>query len=1090
MIDDKTKVKDLATELGIPPKNLLQALRELDIPAKSTSSAISAEDLPKVKAHLKATPSEDGDRREVQPGVIVRRRRQAVPQDDDVQEQPASSVSEHEPVTVASSDTPSGDATVTSETTARIIVPVGAKPEVPNRDDASDAVISETLTADADSAASSGGTPVAEEKNRESRQAAPGTDTAPARETAETTTPHTQDGHDKPRNRDGNRPRKRTGLREAAPAAKVISRPQDVAARAAEEAAQAAAKAEAEALEAARLKAERAAAEAAAQAAQASDKEAKPVRKAQPAASARPEGSSAPSLLPPVSEGARSTGTAEGDESEEDRRDRRKRRPQEPAAPQVRIISRPDPAAVAAAARTRDAAAAESRDSRPARPGGYQGQRPGGNAPGGAPGGYQGQRPGGNAPGGAPGGYQGQRPGGTAPGGAPGGYQGQRPGGFTPGAAPGGAPGAPTPDRDGQSKKKRNKTRRTVDFQQGETGVRRREDDDDMPRSRGSRRRPKSRPTPQATQPLKAAKRKIRVEEAIRVADMAHQMGLKSNEIIKVLFNLGIMATINKALDLDTATVVAAEFGYEVEKSGFAEEDYLTPNATTDAPELLKLRPPVVTIMGHVDHGKTSLLDAIRKTNVTGGEAGGITQHIGAYHVTTKRGEIVFLDTPGHEAFTAMRARGAQVTDLVVLVVAADDGVMEQTREAVNHSRAAGVPIMVAVNKMDKIEANPDRVLRELADIGLVAEDWGGETVISKVSAKTREGLDDLLELLALQADILELRANPDKPARGHIVEAKLDKGRGPVATVLIQEGTLHQGDTFVCGVFSGRVRAMFNDQGRKVKEAGPSMPVEVQGFAGVPEAGEEFICLADEKLARRIAETRAVKLRERELAKQSKVTLETFLSRSVDDQEAQTLNLVVKSDVQGSLEAILEALHKQSTDKVRINIIHGGTGAITETDILLASASDAIVIGFNVRPSAKVKEVAEHENVDIRFYDIIYKLTDEIKSAMAGLLTPVSREVYLGQAEVREVFSVPKVGTIAGSHVSDGKLVRNAGLRLLRDGVVVHTGKIASLRRFKDDVREVLKGYECGISLENYNDLKVGDVIEAFEMVEEAATL
>ena len=555
---------------------------------------------------------------------------------------------------------------------------------------------------------------------------------------------------------------------------------------------------------------------------------------------------------------------------------------------------------------------------------------------------------------------------------------------------------------------------------------------DDVPR-RGGRRRPKaSRVVSQATQPLKAVKRKIRIEEAIRVADMAHQMGLKSNEIIKVLFNLGIMATINKALDIDTASVVAAEFGYEVEKVGFAEEQYLADHRTEDSPEQLKRRPPVVTIMGHVDHGKTSLLDAILKTNVTSGEAGGITQHIGAYHVKTKRGEIVFLDTPGHEAFTAMRARGAQVTDLVVLVVAADDGVMEQTRE----------------------------------------------------------GLDEMLEMLALQADILELTANPDKPARGHIVEAKLDKGRGPVATVLIQEGTLHQGDTFVCGVFSGRVRAMFNDQGRKVKEAGPSIPVEVQGFEGVPEAGEEFICLEDEKLARRIAESRAVKLRERELAKQSRVTLETFLSRKADDQEALVLNLVVKSDVQGSLEAIVDALNKQSTEKVRINIIHGGTGAITESDILLASASDAIIIGFNVRPTAKVKEMAEHESVDIRFYDIIYKLVDEIKSAMAGLLAPVSREVYLGQAEVREVFSVPKVGSIAGSHVVDGKLTRNASVRLLRDGVVVHNGKIASLRRFKDDVREVLKGYECGISLENFNDIKVGDVIEAFEMVEEAATL
>jgi translation initiation factor IF-2 len=494
--------------------------------------------------------------------------------------------------------------------------------------------------------------------------------------------------------------------------------------------------------------------------------------------------------------------------------------------------------------------------------------------------------------------------------------------------------------------------------------------------------------------------------------------------------------------------------------------------------------------MGHVDHGKTSLLDAIRKTNVSSGEAGGITQHIGAYHVSTKRGEIVFLDTPGHEAFTAMRARGAQVTDLVVLVVAADDGVMEQTREAISHAKAAKVPIMIAVNKIDKPEANRDRVLRELAELGLQAEDWGGDTVTAFVSAKTREGLDELLELIALQADILELKANPDKPARGHIVEAKLDKGRGPVATVLIQEGTLRQNDYFVCGVFSGRVRAMFNDQGRKIKDAGPSIPVEVQGFDGVPEAGEEFICLADEKLARRIADSRAVKQRERELAKESRVTLETFLSRKHDDQESQTLNLVIKADVQGSLEAITEAVKKLSTEKVRISIIHGGAGAITESDILLATASDAIVIGFNVRPTAKVKEVAEAEHVDIRFYDIIYKLVDEIKAAMTGLLAPVQREVYLGQAEVREVFSVPRVGMIAGSHVSDGKIARNAGIRLLRDGVVVYTGKISSLKRFKDDVREVQKGYECGVGLENFNDIKIGDVFEAYEIVHEADTL
>ena len=1025
MTEDKTKVKDLATELGVPTKNLLQALRELDIPAKSTSSNIAAEDIDRVKNHLKdSATSEQGDRREVQPGVIVRRRRQST-EDVAAEGEEAPRAERRAP---RENHTPAARiVSVPGASEAQAAAPVpSAEPEAPAAPEVS---VQEPVK----EAAEEKPAPVAEADKADDQ---------------------------KPRQPRDNRQKKRSGLREAAPVAKVISRPQDIAAaKAAEEAA---AKAAAEAAAAA--------AKAAAEAAAAAKKteEAEKPRKAQPAASARPEGSSAPSLLPPVSEGNRSSSS---DGEDDDRRDRRKpRRPQEPATPQVRVISRPDPAAVAAA-RTQQAAQSDGRDNRNA---GRDGQARDGR-PGQPRDGRPGQGRDDNRP--ARTGYQGPRP---AGGGAP--------GNFTPGAAPGG----PLPDRDGQSKKKRNKTaRRTVDFQDTANNGRRRSDDmDDVPR-RGGRRRPKaSRVVSQATQPLKAVKRKIRIEEAIRVADMAHQMGLKSNEIIKVLFNLGIMATINKALDIDTASVVAAEFGYEVEKVGFAEEQYLADHRTDVSPEQLKRRPPVVTIMGHVDHGKTSLLDAIRKTNVTSGEAGGITQHIGAYHVKTKRGEIVFLDTPGHEAFTAMRARGAQVTDLVVLVVAADDGVMEQTREAVNHSRAAGVPIMVAVNKMDKPTANPDRVLQELASLGLVPEDWGGDTVVCKVSAKTREGLDEMLEMLALQADILELTANPDKPARGHIVEAKLDKGRGPVATVLIQEGTLHQGDTFVCGVFSGRVRAMFNDQGRKVKEAGPSIPVEVQGFEGVPEAGEEFICLEDEKLARRIAESRAVKLRERELAKQSRVTLETFLSRKADDQEALVLNLVVKSDVQGSLEAIVDALNKQSTEKVRINIIHGGTGAITESDILLASASDAIIIGFNVRPTAKVKEMAEHESVDIRFYDIIYKLVDEIKSAMAGLLAPVSREVYLGQAEVREVFSVPKVGSIAGSHVVDGKLTRNASVRLLRDGVVVHNGKIASLRRFKDDVREVLKGYECGISLENFNDIKVGDVIEAFEMVEEAATL
>ncbi len=650
----------------------------------------------------------------------------------------------------------------------------------------------------------------------------------------------------------------------------------------------------------------------------------------------------------------------------------------------------------------------------------------------------------------------------------------------------------PSQDERGQQNKKKRGTkggRRTVDFQQNGS-FDAQMDENETPRIRSSRSRKKKavQAAPVVTQPLKAAKRKVRIEGTIRISDMAQQMSLKANELIKVLFNLGIMATINQSIDFDTASILAAEFKYEVEKTGFEEKDYLEPSAP-DRPEDLKPRPPVVTIMGHVDHGKTSLLDAIRKTHVTSGEAGGITQHIGAYHVRTKNGDVVFLDTPGHEAFTAMRARGAQITDLVILVVAADDGVMEQTREAVNHARAANVPIIVAVNKMDKPGANPDRVLRELAEMGLQAEEWGGDTIVCKVSAKTHEGLDELLELLALQSEVMELKANPDKPARGHIIEAKLDKGRGAVATVLIQEGTLHQGDTFVCGTFSGRVRALLNDQGKKVKEAGPSIPVEVQGFTGVPVAGEEFAAIEDEKVARRIADARAIAQREKELASETKVTLESFLAGTGND-EQKTLNLVVKADVQGSLEAVQGSLQKASTDKVTVNVVHGGTGAITESDILLASASKAIIIGFNIRPTAKIKEVAAHENVDIRFYDIIYKLVDDVKNAMAGLLAPVEKEVYLGQAEVRKTFSLPKVGTIAGSYVADGKIVRNAGARLLRDGVVVWTGTISSLKLFKDDAKEVARGKECGIGLENFNDIKDGDIIEAFDTVQEAATL
>ncbi|MCL1915936.1 MAG: translation initiation factor IF-2 [Desulfovibrionaceae bacterium] len=660
--------------------------------------------------------------------------------------------------------------------------------------------------------------------------------------------------------------------------------------------------------------------------------------------------------------------------------------------------------------------------------------------------------------------------------------------GRLPGALP--ATGFTPPQENSEARnKKRGKGKRTVDFAED----RRSKGADEESWLKSARRTKNRKGKPEAkistSQPIKAAKRKIRMEEFVRVADLAHQMGLKAGEIIKVLFNLGVMATINQSLDFDTTVLVAAEFSYEVERVGFMEDEFLTAK-DDDRPETLQTRPPVVTIMGHVDHGKTSLLDAIRQTSVTSGEAGGITQHIGAYHVHTPKGDIVFLDTPGHEAFTAMRARGAKVTDIVVLVVAADDGVMEQTREAINHSRAAKVPIMVAVNKMDKPEANPDRVKRELADLGMMAEEWGGDTTFSHVSAKTKDGLDEFLELLALQAEILELKANPAKAARGHIVEAKLDKGRGALGTVLIQQGTLHVGDAFVCGIHHGRVRALFNDQGIKVESAGPSMPVEVQGFEGVPQAGDEFVCLADEKTARRIAETRAMKQRERELAKESKVTLETFLSQRAGAAETLVLNLVLKADVQGSLEAIQDQLKKLSTDKVRIHVVHSGAGTISESDILLAAASEAIIIGFNVRPNPKTKELAEQEKIDIRFYDIIYKLVEEIKRAMEGLLSPLEKEVFGGSAEVRETFNVSKAGVIAGCMVTDGKIQRSSRARLLRDGVVVYTGRIASLRRFKDDAREVLKGYECGISIENFNDLKVGDIIEAFEIVEEAARL
>jgi len=493
--------------------------------------------------------------------------------------------------------------------------------------------------------------------------------------------------------------------------------------------------------------------------------------------------------------------------------------------------------------------------------------------------------------------------------------------------------------------------------------------------------------------------------------------------------------------------------------------------------------------MGHVDHGKTSLLDAIREANVISGEAGGITQHIGAYDVELNGRKITFLDTPGHEAFTAMRARGAKVTDIVILVVAADDGVMPQTREAINHSKAADVPIIVAINKVDKPGAKPEKVKQELTEFGLVPEDWGGQTIFVEVSAKQRINLEALLEMVLLQADVMDLKANPEKGARGTIVEAKLDRGRGPVATVLVQEGTAKVGDYFVAGLHYGRVRAMQNDRGEKLLAAGPSMPVEVIGFNGVPDAGDVFVSLPDEKQAKEIALLRQQKTRETELAKSSKLSLEQLYEK-IQQGEVKDLNVIVKGDVQGSVEAVSESLKKLTTAAVRLIVIHSSVGAINESDVNLASASNAIILGFNVRPEVKAHQLAEKEGVDIRLYNIIYNAIDDIKKAMEGLLSPTFKEKQLGRAEIREVFSVPKIGNVGGCYVLDGKMVRNAQVRLLRDNIVIYEGKMSSLRRFKDDVKEVATGYECGIGLENYNDIKVGDIIEDFEMEKVAATL
>ncbi|MCX5887172.1 MAG: translation initiation factor IF-2 [Proteobacteria bacterium] len=585
----------------------------------------------------------------------------------------------------------------------------------------------------------------------------------------------------------------------------------------------------------------------------------------------------------------------------------------------------------------------------------------------------------------------------------------------------------------------------------------------------------------------KPIKRKIRVLEGITVFELSRRMGVKSAEVIKKLIELGLMATINQTIDNDAAALVAQEFSYEVESIPIEEEEIMVRHEKADTEEELVTRPPVVTVMGHVDHGKTSLLDAIRKTNLTDSEIGGITQHIGAYHVSLENGNIVFIDTPGHEAFAAMRARGAKVTDIVVLVVAADDGVMSQTVEAVNHAKAAGVPILVAINKIDKPNAEPQRVKQALSDYGLIPEEWGGTTIFAEVSAKQKKGIKELLEVILLQAEILELKANPNRLAKGTVIEAKLDKGKGPVGTVLIQEGTLRVGDSFVSGINFGRVRAMMNDLGVRVEEAGPSMPVEVVGFSGVPNAGDPLVVLSEERKARQVGIYRQQKLRETELSHSARVSLEG-LHDQIQEGELKELRIVLKGDVQGSIEALKDSLQALSTKDIKLNVIHSGVSDISQSDVMLASASDAIIIGFGVKVDSKIQNLADQEGVEIRLYEVIYNAISEVRSAMEGLLAPTLVEKYLGKAEVRNVFQITKFGTVAGCYITDGKVTRNARVRLSRNGNLVYEGKISSLKRFKDEVKEAQAGYECGIGLENHHDIQIGDTIEAY-IHEEVAT-
>lgn len=608
------------------------------------------------------------------------------------------------------------------------------------------------------------------------------------------------------------------------------------------------------------------------------------------------------------------------------------------------------------------------------------------------------------------------------------------------------------------------------------------------PRGRGGRhQQDDSRSNFQA--PTEPVVREVHVPETVSVADLAHKMAVKASEVIKQMMKLGQMVTINQVLDQETAMIVVEEMGHKALAAKLDDPEALLVVGEDHGDAEQLPRPPVVTVMGHVDHGKTSLLDYIRRAKVAAGEAGGITQHIGAYHVETERGVITFLDTPGHEAFTAMRARGAKATDIVILVVAADDGVMPQTKEAIAHAKAAGVPIVVAINKMDKPEANPDRVKQELVAEQVLPEEYGGDSPFVPVSAKTGAGIDDLLEQVLLQAEVLELKAPVDAPAKGLVVEAQLDKGKGPIATILVTSGTLKRGDVVLAGSAYGRVRAMLDENSKPTKEAGPSIPVEIQGLSEVPAAGEEVLVLPDERKAREIALFRQGKFRDVKLAKQQAAKLETMLEQMAEG-EVQTLPLIVKADVQGSQEALVQSLQKLSTDEVRVQIVHAAVGGITESDVNLATASKAVIIGFNVRADAGSRKLAENNGIDIRYYNIIYDAVDEIKAAMSGMLAPEKREVVIGQVEVRQVFRVPKIGAVAGCMVTDGTVKRGAFVRVLRNNVVQFSGELDSLKRFKDDVKEVKQGFECGLSIKNFNDVQEGDQLEVYEITEVARSL